>query len=287
VTDANLLLGRLAADSPLAGGVRLDERAAAAAVGGLARELGMSEAEAAEGIARVANTEMAQAVRVTTVERGIDPRELALVAFGGAGPLHAAGIAEELGMSRVIAPRAAGVLSALGLALSERRRDVVRSVLLTRDSLTPEAVAGAVRELGDEGRRDLGEPDAELRATYDLRYSGQAFELSIDGALEPDPAELRASFDAAHERRYGYADPDADLELVTVRVAAAAPGGRMPEAERAEPAEVRARRDGTPVLGPGEAQVDGPAIFELPGSTLVVPPGWHARSDAAGVVMER
>jgi N-methylhydantoinase A len=287
VTDANLLLGRLAADSPLAGGVRLDAEAAAAAVGGLARELGLGEPEVAEGIARVANTEMAQAVRVMTVERGIDPRELALVAFGGAGPLHAGGIAEELGMGRVTVPRAAGVLSALGLALSERRRDVVRSLLLTRETLTREAVGAAVRELGDDGRRDLGERGAELRATYDLRYAGQAFELSIDGPLEPDPAELRESFDAAHERRYGYADPDADLELVTVRVAAAAPGGRLPEPEDTGPAEVRTHRDGTPVLGPGEAEVDGPAIFELPGSTLVVPQGWRARSDADGVVMER
>jgi N-methylhydantoinase A len=283
VTDANLLLGRLAADSPLAGGVRLDARAAAEAVA----RLGLDDAEAAAGIVRVANAEMAQAVRVTTVERGIDPRELALVAFGGAGPLHAAGIAEELGMGRVTVPRAAGVLSALGLALSERRRDVVRSVLLTRETLTREAVAAAVRELGDEGRRDLDEPDAELRPTYDLRYAGQAFELSIDGALEPDPSELRESFDRAHERRYGYADPEAELELVTVRVAAAAPGGRLPDAEEAGPAEVRAHRDGTPVLGPGEAELSGPAIFELPGSTLVVPPGWRAHSDADGVVMER
>ena len=285
VTDANLLLGRLAAESPLAGGVRLDSRAAATALG--AAELGLSQPEAAEGIVRVANSEMAQAVRVTTVERGIDPRELALVAFGGAGPLHAAGIAEELGMERVIVPRAAGVLSALGLALSERRRDVVRSVLLTRETLTRDAVAAVVRELGDEGRRDLGDREAELRPTYDLRYTGQAFELSVDGPLEPDPAELRESFDRAHERRYGYADPDAELELVTVRVAAAAPGGRLPETEQTGPAEARGQRDGTPVLGPGEADLTGPAIFELPGSTLVVPPGWHARGDAAGVVMER
>jgi N-methylhydantoinase A len=281
VTDANLMLGRLAADSPLAGGVRLDSEAAAAALRGLRLD------QAAAGIVRVANAEMAQAVRVTTVERGIDPRELALIAFGGAGPLHAAGIADELGMDRVIVPRAAGVLSALGLALSERRRDVVRSVLLTRDTLTRERVAATVRELGDEGRRDLGDRDAELRPAYDLRYAGQAFELSIDGPLDPDPAELRESFDRAHERRFGHADPDAELELVTVRVAAAAPGGRLPETEETGPAPGRGERDGTPVLGPGEADVTGPAIFELPGSTLVVPPDWRARSDADGVVMER
>ena len=109
---------------------------------------------------------------------------------------------------------------------------------------------------------------------------GQAFELSIDGDLEPDPAELRSAFDRAHEERYGYADPEAQLELVTVRVAAALPGAEPPPAT-AEPAERRGTRralfDGewvdAEVLGPGEAEVDGPAIFELPGATLVVPPG--------------
>src|SRR4029079_3199819 len=168
-----------------------------------------------------------------------------------------------------------GVLSALGLAVAERRRDVVRSVLLTDEALRREAVAATVRELGDEGRRDLGEPEAELRATYDLRYAGQAFELSVDGTLEPEPEELRAAFDAAHERRYGYADPEAALELVTVRVAAATPGSRLPEAEAVASAPWSRRSaafDGewldTAILGDGDAELDGPAIFELPGSTL-------------------
>ncbi len=294
VTDADLLLGWLDADSPLAGGVRLNREAAAGAVGELAERLGIGLEDAAAGAARVASAEMAQAVRVVTVERGIDPRDLALVAFGGAGPLHAAGIATELGMERVVVPHAAGVLSALGLALAERRRDVVRSVLLTRETLTRDDVAATVRELGDEGRRDLGEPAAELRATYDLRYAGQAFELSVDGPLEPDPEGLRRSFEEAHQQRYGYRDPDAELELVTVRVAAATPGAELPEAEAVAPARRGtrpARFDGalvdTAVLGPGAAEVDGPAIFELAGATLVVPPGWRARSDADGVVMER
>jgi N-methylhydantoinase A len=236
---------------------------------------------------------MAQAVRVVTVERGIDPRDLALVAFGGAGPLHAAQIAAELGMRRVVAPLASGVLSALGLIVSERRRDVVESVLLGGDALTSEAVAEAVARLGEQAGAELGD-DAELRATYDLRYAGQAFELSIDGELEPDPDDLRRAFDRAHEERYGYADAEARLELVTVRVAAALPGAEPPPATAAQ-AERRGTREalfdgerlGAAVLGPGEAEIDGPAIFELPGSTLVVPPGWHARSDADGVVMER
>jgi N-methylhydantoinase A/oxoprolinase/acetone carboxylase beta subunit len=275
-------------------GVRLIGEESRKVIGPFAGEFGMRFAEAAAGIARVTNTEMAQAVRVVTVERGIDPRDLALVAFGGAGPLHAAGIASELGMDKVIVPRAAGVLSALGLAVSERRRDVVQSILLAGDDLTREAVAESVRSLGDRGRRDLGDRGAELRATYDLRYAGQAFELSVDGPLAPDPAELRKSFERAHEQRYGYSDPAAELELVTVRVAAATPGAALPEAEAVGEAARTQRSalfDGdwldTAVLGPGAAEVDGPAIFELPGSTLVVPPGWRARSGADGVVMER
>jgi N-methylhydantoinase A len=293
VTDADLLLGWLDAGSPLAGGVRLDRDAAERAVSRLASELGLSVEEAAAGIARVASAEMAQAVRVVTVERGTDPRELALVAFGGAGPLHAAQIAEELGMRRVIVPLVSGVLSALGLVVSERRRDVVESVLLAGGGLTRDAVAEAVRRLGEEGRRELG-GEAELRATYDLRYAGQAFELSVDAALDPEPADLRAAFDRAHEERYGYADPEAELELVTIRVAAALPGAPVPPAAPQPAAERGARpaRFGgdlleTRVLGPGEAEAEGAAIFELPGATLVVPPGWRARSGADAVVVER
>jgi N-methylhydantoinase A len=294
VTDGNLLLGYLDADSPLAGGVRLDREAAERAVGALGDELGVPVEQTAAGIARVASAEMAQAVRVVTVERGIDPRDLALVPFGGAGPLHAAQIADELGMRRVLVPIASGVLSALGLVVSERRRDLVESVLLTGDELTRENVTEVVRRLGERGREELDEPDAELRAGYDLRYAGQAFELTVPGDPEPDPGELRRAFDRAHDDRYGYADTDAELELVTVRVAVALPGGELRPAEAAEAQERGARRarfgddvlDAT-VLGAGDAAVEGPAIFELPGSTLVVPPGWSAEASADAVAMER
>ena len=295
VTDADLLLGRLDPDAPLAGDVRLDREAAEQAVGALAEEIGLPPEDAAEGIVRVADAEMAQAVRVVTVERGIDPRDLALVAFGGAGPLHAAAIAEELGMTRVVVPVVSGVLSALGLAVSERRRDVVESVLLTGPALTREATSEVVARLGARGRDDLGASDAELRATYDLRYSGQAFELSVEGELEPDPADLRAAFDRAHARRYGYDDPDAALELVTVRVAAALPGVELaPIAAGVEATDTRERRvrfggswHSVQVLGAREGRADGPAILELPGSTLAVPPGWQAHTLDEVVVMER
>jgi N-methylhydantoinase A/oxoprolinase/acetone carboxylase beta subunit len=214
---------------------------------------------------------MAQAVRVVTVERGIDPRELALVAFGGAGPLHAAAVAEELGMTRIVVPNVSGVLSALGLVVSERRRDLVESVLLAGESLTLGAVAEVVERLGERGRDELGEPEAELRATYDLRYEGQAFELQVPGDPAPDPQDLRGAFDRAHDERYGYADPNAGLELVSVRVAVALPGAEPRPAEW----------DGLP-----DGAADGPAVVRLPGSTLVVPEGWRARAEDDLVVME-
>src|SRR3954466_9868776 len=155
VTDADLLLGYLDAESPLAGGVELDREAAERAVGALADSLGLSVPEAGAGIVRVAGAEMAQAVRVVTVERGIDPRDLALVAFGGAGPLHAAAIAAELGMTRVVVPNVSGVLSALGLVVSERRRDLVESVLLAGPDLNREAASATVARLAERGREEL------------------------------------------------------------------------------------------------------------------------------------
>jgi N-methylhydantoinase A len=296
VTDANLVLGYLDAESPLAGGVDLDSGAATRAVGELGDSLGLSAEEAAAGIVRVAGVEMARAVRVMTVERGVDPRALALLAFGGAGPLHAAAVAEELGMTRVLVPRSSGVLSAVGLIASERRRDLVESVLLAGDALTRDAVAGAVARLGARGREELGEPGAELRAAYDLRYAGQAFELTIDGGPEPDPGQLRRAFDAAHHERYGYSDPDAELELVTIRVAAAMPATELPpEPVADEPERARRKavfdgevRDAEVVRGAPAGALDGPAIVELAEATLVVPPGWRAATGADGtIVMER
>jgi N-methylhydantoinase A len=280
VTDANLLLGHLDEESPLAGGVQLDRSAAERVVDELAEELGLSRDDTAAGIVRVASAAMAQAVRVVTVERGIDPRELALVPFGGAGPLHAAQIADELGMRRVLVPVASGVLSAFGLVVAERRRDLVESVLLTGGDLTAERIAEAVERLAAHGREELRGtsaaeprcPEPQVRATYELRYEGQAFELPVEGDPAPDPAELRRAFDRAHEDRYGYSDPSAGLELVTVRVAVALPG--------AEPRP--AAWDGLP----GDS-VEGPEVVALPGSTLVVPEGWRAHAEDDLVVMER
>jgi N-methylhydantoinase A len=297
VTDANLLLGYLAPDAPLAGGVALHRDASARAIERLAGELGLEPAACAEGIIRVANAEMVRALRVVTVERGIDPRRYALLAFGGAGGLHAARIAQELGITEIVCPRASGVLAALGLVVSPRRRDVQRTVLLRGDGLTAETVAALVRELGDSARAQLGDdPDAQLRATYELRYRGQAFELAIDGGLDPSPADLRAAFEARHEERYGYRDGDQELELVTLRVSATVPGADVSLGETGETGEVtRGERDamldgetvrlavvrGAPA--PGTA-ITGPAVVELPESTLLVPSGWSGEVDDHGTI---
>jgi N-methylhydantoinase A len=295
VTDANLLLGYLDADSPLAGGVELDRDAAERAIERLARELDLSVEAAAAGIARVAGTEMARAVRVMTIERGTDPRELALLAFGGAGPLHAAAIADELDMGTVLVPLASGVLSAVGLIAAERRRDLVESVLLAGDDLTTDAIAGVVERLAERGRDELDTPEAEVRPAYDLRYAGQAFELTIDGEPRPDPTDLRRAFERVHEERYGYADERAELELVTVRVAVALGATELPPGAAAESAErhgTRAARFGEDVVDAAVVrgvpdELDGPAIVELPESTVVVPPGWRASAVAGGLRMDR
>jgi len=293
VTDANLLLGRLAADSELAGGVPLDADASRAAVASLASELGIGELEAAEGIVRVANQEMVRALRVVTVERGIDPRRFALLPFGGAGPMHAAEIATELGIDRVLCPRAGGVLSALGLCASDQRRDTTRTVMLAGDELTGERIAAEVEELISS----LGAEDdaAEPEVVYEMRYAGQAFELPIEGEPHPDPADLSERFAAAHEELYGHRDPEGEVVLVHIRLAMVTRGSQpQPTAASdgtSEPGRRQVRFGGawvdTPILRGEPAagtEADGPIVFELPETTLVLPPGWRAEVDEAGTI---
>jgi N-methylhydantoinase A len=292
VTDANLLLGRLAADSKLAGGVPLGVEAARAAVGALATSLGLGEIEAAEGIVRIANQEMVRALRVVTVDRGVDPRRFALLPFGGAGPMHAAAIAEELDIERILCPRAGGVLSALGLCASDRRRDTARTVMLSGAALSAERVAAEVEELIAALDGGLG---GKPEAIYELRYAGQAFELPVPGSTRPDPADLAERFAAAHEERYGHRDPDGEVVLVHIRLAMVTPGPRpQPTAapsDNLERGERRVRFGGawleTEILRgepPSGTSAEGPAIFELPEATFVLPPGWRAEVDRTGTI---
>jgi N-methylhydantoinase A len=293
VTDANLVLGRLAAESSLAGGVSLDAAAARAAIGGLADSLALDEEATAEGIVRVANQEMVRALRVVTVERGVDPRRFALLPFGGAGPMHAAEIAAAIGIERILCPRAGGVLSALGLCASDRRRDTTRTVMLSGDELTADRVGAEVEEL--VGRLDGDLTASEPEVVYEMRYAGQAFELPVPGTLRPDPADLAERFERAHEERYGHRDPDGEVVLVDVRLAlvapgprprlAAAPEGRLREGARkvrfgGEWLEATVLR-GEPAAG---LAAEGPLIFELPEATFVAPPGWRVQVDDTGTI---
>jgi N-methylhydantoinase A len=229
VTDANLLLGRLPPTLP--GGIELDVGAARQALGELDPE----------AVIEVVNAEMVRALRVVSVEQGLDPRDFALVAFGGAGPLHACPLADELEMETVLVPAAAGVLSALGLVAADERRDQVLSYVL------PLAEAGPLPNDGEA----------------DLRYAGQSFELTI--SLGPGLAER---FHAAHEERYGYADPSRALELVAVRTADIRPAPPVA------------------IAGPALATT-GPEILELEGATAWVPEGWAGETDPHGTLVLR
>jgi N-methylhydantoinase A len=285
VTDANLLLGRLPEDTPLAGGLALDRAAAERAVTGLARALGLQTRECAAGIVRVAEAEMARALRVMSVERGIDPRGLALMSFGGAGPMHACALAQALGITRVLCPRASGVLCALGLAAAAQRRDVSRTVMLRGDALSRDALAQAREELLTEAgartetwmaqqtSKDLVDGntrtrvDGPRRMIYELRYSGQSHELPVESD-STDPNDLREAFARTHEQRYGYRDDGSEVELVTIR---ASVWGAAPELNL----------HGT---GPHRERIEGPVIHPLPEATLYVPPGWSGEVDEWGTV---
>jgi N-methylhydantoinase A len=232
VTDANLLLGRLPAR--LAGSVELDAGAAARAL----------EPLDPEAVIEVVNAEMARALRVVSVEQGLDPRDFALVAFGGAGPLHACALAEELGMSTVLVPASAGVLSAVGLVAADERRDNVRSFVVP---------------LSDAG-------ELPLEGEADLRYEGQSFELTV-----PLGPALAARFHAAHAERYGYADDARPLELVAVRTAEVRPAprvsvtGRLLRARGPQALELEGATAWVPPRWAGETDVHGTLVLRRGG----------------------
>jgi N-methylhydantoinase A len=215
--------------------------------------------------------------------------------FWGAGPMNAAALAAELEIERLLVPRAGGVLSALGMIASDRRRDTARTVMLSGAGLTAERIAAEIEALRETIGAGLEDADAEV--TYELRYAGQSFELPVPGTVDTPPDELRERFAAEHEERYGYRDPDSQVELVHLRLALSLPGARpQPRAGegRLDSSRRRARFDGewaqAEVLRgePGEgATAAGPCVFELPETTLVLPPGWSATVDAAGTIAAR
>jgi N-methylhydantoinase A len=294
VTDANLFLGYLADRVELGGEVVLKHELSEKALSTLGEEVGLDAEEVALGVVRVANAEMTRALRVISVERGLDPREFALLAFGGAGGMHACSLAEELGMETVLVPRAGGVLSALGLAISDLRHDHVRPYLVALEDVNEGEFEEKFEDMEGTAVGDLEDPEHTRRA--DLRYRGQSFELTVEAdSLE----KLEERFHAAHEQRYGYRMDDEAVELVNLRLIATVPVDK-PKPEEPEQGEGEAesgRREANfdgewqeaPVLdrekmGKG-FEVVGPAIVEFKESTCVVRPGWQGAVDGAGTLV--
>jgi N-methylhydantoinase A len=295
VTDANVWLGRLPPDVFLCGQAALDRAAIEPELRQLADGMGKDLDEAAEGIISVVDTAMEGALRVISVERGHDPADFTLVAFGGAAGLHAAELAERLGIPRVLVPGDPGVLSALGMAVSPVRKDLSRSVLLTGAAALGPAVDRHFAELERTARAAMLEEGAptdqiRIRRLVDARYAGQSFELTVPA---DDWAE---AFHRAHAERYGFDRRDAELELVTLRVQAAGRGRAYPgptrgwpdRATRIDDVRYRGARVGARVvpraaLAPGEG-LDGPAILHEYTATFWLPPGWSARILGNGIL---
>ena len=297
VTDANLFLGYLADAAELGGEVVLRRDLSEKALASLGKKVGLSAEETALGIVRVADAEMVRALRVISVERGLDPRDFALLAFGGAGGMHACTLAEELGMSTVLVPRAGGVLSALGLAISDLRRDYVRPYLADLAEVKAAEIKGSFEEMEGAAAKDLEGPQYTRRA--DLRYRGQSFELTVEAERPLEVEKLEERFHAAHEQRYGYRMEDEPVELVNLRliatVAVDKPQLEEPTSQEdtAESGRREANFDGewieVPILdrelmGRG-SEVEGPAIVEFKESTCVVKPGWRGVVDGVGTLV--
>jgi N-methylhydantoinase A len=303
VTDANVVLGRIGTTRRLGGSITLDATRARAAVVELAARMGTLTVDAlAEGIVRIAVARMTSAIREISIQRGHDPRDFTLVAFGGAGPMHALALADEIGIPRVLVPRHPGNFSALGLLASDIKHDEVRTrvgPLRERWALLPGLFAGMEgpvrRQLELEGFEAARQ---RVRRSLELRYRGQAFELSLELGDEALPA-VEAAFHERHQATYGHADWTATIELVNARVSAYGVVDR-PAAARHEAggATLKAalierrpvRFDGgahdCPVWErerlPSDAELQGPAIVEEFGATTVVPPGWRGTVDIHG-----
>jgi N-methylhydantoinase A len=299
VTDALVVLGRIAGDSLAGGTLALDRAAARRAMEKLATSLGLGGAEkAAEGVLVVAEALIEAALRKVSVERGHDPREAALVAFGGAGGLHACPVAEALGCTAVLFPERAGVLSALGALGAESRRERSRSVLLAASDRA--AIERALDSLEREVRaqfppRARGASRMERRA--EVRYRGQSHEVSL-----PVGADLEARFHREHARRFGFSDPARAVEVVTLEARGWVPAERGPRgASRTAPrsrggrpsAPARVRHAGRWLAVPvwdrdamgAAAIVRGPAIVRESGATLWVPPAWSGRLHGSGTLV--
>ena len=266
VTDAQIALGNIR-DTRLSGGVKLDVEAARKSIADLAAQLDAPVERVARAIIATADASMARALRRVSVERGVDPRECTLVAFGGGGPLHGCGLAEQIGATRVLVPPHAGVLSAVGLALARERRESMTSVMRRTDASDEPSLQGLIDELS---ARLNGDQRWTHASTVRARYVGQGHELDVPVAPGGDLAETAAAFEATHEGLFGYR-LQRPVELVSVRHTVSGAGRAVK-------------------LGGGKADdvIQGPSSVALSDATMYVAPGWTARSlEIGGWMLER
>jgi N-methylhydantoinase A len=225
ITDCNLLLGYLSADNFLGGRMKLDRASAEQALERIAKPLSLTTAEAAEGIVRIIDVKMEEAIKAISTMRGHDLRDFMLLAFGGAGPLHATRMARDLGMAGVVVPLYPGVFSAIGLLMSDVKHDYIRSRMSLISALEPGDVNAAFAQLEARARDDLhrdGFAESEIRIdrALDMRYAGQGYEITISCTPQEAAAlvALRKTFDAEHKSQFGHMAPDEPVEVVSYRV---------------------------------------------------------------------
>jgi N-methylhydantoinase A len=312
VTDANLVLGRFGSDTRLGGELTLDAAAAARAIEEhIARPLGLDLVTAAAGILRVANANMVRGIRVVSVERGHDPRELTLVPFGGAGPMHGSPVARDLAIPRLLVPPMPGILCALGLLVADLRHDLTQTRLIAHTDLTAAEAAADFAPMLDEARRLLAEDRVAterqcIEMRVEMRYVGQSYELPIPlaGVAEAEWAALSSVFHAEHRRRFGHSDTAAPLEIVSFGVTAKGliDTPELPRPARGESTPPAAAAIGSRNVyfeadGGGDWQrclvwrreallagneIIGPAIVEEVSATTVLYPRDRARTDEYG-----
>jgi len=312
VTDANLVLGRLSPNYFLGGEMELDLEAARRALRDcIAAPLGLSLERAAHGIIQVVNANMLRGMRVVSVERGYDPRDFALVAFGGAGPLHAADLAQELGVQKAVVPNVPGVTSAYGLLVADFRHDHVQTYVASLDGLHLGELNGRFASLETEATgqllsEDVAPENIVLSRSAEMRYVGQGHSLELpvpSGRLDARALErLKETFHSSHQRSYGYAMAEEAIEIAGLRVSGI---GRRPKPERRPAEQVgtdprEAQKDtrqvwfrqaywDTPVYERRRLQVGnlfaGPAVVEQLDSTVLIPPGVAAEVDAWGNIV--
>jgi N-methylhydantoinase A len=303
VTDANVVVGYIRPGLVFGETIRIDADAAAKAVERVATRLGLSVPETAQGILRIADASMLRAIRRVSVEKGYDLRRFSLVAYGGAGPLHAGRLAQALGIPRVVVPAHASIFSAFGCLVSDLRYDRVQTFRARLSTLDPRQLESRFQRLEHEARAPLlaesdGHATIQVQRSLDLRYAGQNYELEVPVAPGETAATIRARYNALHQARYTYDTPE-DVECVNLRLVAWVPSPRVELA----PA-MSGRRNGRPraivqhpARFPGLGQVPvpvfrradlgpwpvpGPALIEDTQTTIIVCPGQSARADNAG-----